>query len=205
MTPPSTDQPTTQAAGDGALAVGPSDIRPDLDPDGAGYPGGGARAGDIQGLLIFLRWVESTAEQWGLARGSVEDVRSAWRAVCGRLDVPDDSPVVDVDIDVLAERCRQDGMRLSSVGSYQARMRTGRGWYLEWLAGRPDWRRRRASRRYSRLAAPQPASEPARRTIDIPVRPDAVVTVSMPADLRPAEADIVHALLLNMIRSGAGD
>lgn len=156
-------------------------------------------------MLLFLQWMESTADRWNLLRDSVEDVRSAWRSVCGRLDVPVDSPVADLDIDLLSDRCGHDGLRLATVYSYRNRMATGRHWYLNWLAGRPDWWRRPHARRYTRSATGAAATrvaDPSRRTIDIPVRPDATVTVSMPPDLRVAEADIVHTVLLNMIGTG---
>ncbi|GAA0903012.1 hypothetical protein [Virgisporangium aurantiacum] len=168
--------------------------------DDAGPSDVTARSGDVDGLFTFLRWMESTAERWEVPRGSVEDVRSAWRAVCGRLATPVDSPVADIDIDLLCERCVQAGLRQATVDSYRIRMLTGRDWYLNWLAGRPRWWRRRNARRYARPTAPAtPAAAPDRSTIDIPLRPGVVVTVYLPVDLRPAEADIVHAVLLNMI------
>ncbi len=147
-----------------------------------------AHTADLAGLLAFLAWVHQHAPVFGRRPATVAAYRSAWHVAHKRLSLPAHAPVDDVDLGTLANRIIAGSPATKRTPQdYREKLAICRRWHQRWRAGETDWWRTPSTR--------PPVPRPATLIHLFPLRPGMAITVELPADLRPEEADLLHAWL----------
>lgn len=174
--------------------------------------------GKGSGLLEFLAWAGRTGEMAPATAGG-------WAATCRKvLAIEDDPDAVDlrsIDVDDFFDRFEALNRTKYSAGSmstYRSRFRQATTAYLAWLENDPTWKpSKRSSSRPKRSnsaekedSSPADTPEPAApevphakasarlMTYTVPLRPDVMVSLSLPADLTTRDADRLAAFLRSL-------
>lgn len=177
--------------------------------------------GTGEGLLEFLQWAARTGE---MTPGTANAWAAAARQVLGIEDDPDAVDLRGLDVESFFDRFEALNRTKYSAGSmstYRSRFRLATSTYLAWLDNDPNWRpAKRAGRKpkaakqpdAAKTTAPEPSTQapiPSPQhgstarlvTYTVPLRPDLMVSIALPADLTSRDAERIG----NFVRSLAFD
>ncbi|MBL0749399.1 hypothetical protein [Nocardioides baculatus] len=183
-----------------------------------------AAEGTGAGLQDFLAWAGRTGE---MNPTTAEAWAVACRRVLALEDDPENVDLRQVDVDTLLSRfenLNRTKFTSSSMKTYQSRFRAAVTAYLAWLANEPWKPAKRLSRKksdsgngsgaatpasgateksttHAAVSTPkQPAHETAPRlvTYQVPLRPDLMISISLPVDLNEADAARISAFVSSL-------